>query len=123
MSLIRSLAAVLGGYLLFSLAAVALFRATGQAPHAPAPPLFMIFAAGYGMLSAGIGGCLAARLSRARPVLHGSLLALLIGIRATVSLLYSSDAATWSQWEALLLMAPMAAVGALIRSRQTSARA
>ena len=123
MSLGRSIAAVMGGYLTFSLSAVALFRATGQAPHAPAPPLFMICAACYGMIFAGVGGWLAARLCPGRPVLHGSVLALLIGVGATLAILYSGAAATWSQWEALLLMAPMAAVGALIRSRQSRARA
>jgi hypothetical protein len=123
MQAIRSIVAVVGGYLIFSLPAVVLFQATGRAPHAPATVPFMVLAAGYGMCFAGLGGWFAARVSRLRPLLHGSLVALLIATGATASLLFSGAAATWSQWEALLLMAPMAVVGVLIRSRSRGASA
>jgi hypothetical protein len=119
---IRSAAAVVAGYLLFALTAVALFQATGQAPHARASPAFMLGTACYGMFFAAAGGWLAAYLSRARPLLQGLLLAALIGAGATVSLMYSGAAATWSQWQALLLMAPMAVAGAALRARQCRAR-
>jgi hypothetical protein len=116
----RNIAAVAVGYLVFALSAVALFQLSGERPHAPASSLFMAVCAAYGMMFAGLGGWLAAAVSTRRPMLHGSLVAILIAIGAIMSLLFSASQAHWSQWEALILMAPMAVVGASVRVSMAS---
>ena len=83
---LRSLATMIVGYLIFALSAFALFHFAGRAPHAPQPAWFMVVSAIYGMLFAALG--------------------------ATVSLVTSPGAgATWSQSSAILLTAPCAWLG------------
>jgi len=113
MRALRSVLAVLGGYLIFALSAVALFQLSGRDPHAPQPLWFVIVAVAYGMLFAGLGGILAARLAPTRARLHAASVALVLGLGAAVSLIASAGTgATWSQWSALVLMAPSAYLGA-----------
>jgi nitrate/nitrite transporter NarK len=121
MTILRSTAGAVGGYLLFALTAVVLFQVSGQRPHAQASLPFMAGTAAYGMIFAAVGGWFAARVAGRRPALHGFLVALLIAVGAAFSLLFSGAGARWSQWEALLLMAPMAVVGALLSKSGTNA--
>jgi len=109
---LRSLAAVVGGYLIFAFSAFALFALSGRAPHAPQPLWFVVTATLYGIGFAGLGGFFAARVAPARPLLHAATVAVVLALGATVSLLTSpGTSATWSQWTALALMAPSAYVG------------
>jgi hypothetical protein len=119
---LRSLAAVVGGYLIFALSAVALFQLVGRDPHAPQPLWFVIASAMYGIGFAGLGGFVAARVAPARALLHAAAVAIVLALGATVSLLTSPGAdATWSQWAALALMAPSAYVGGRIATRTRGA--
>ena len=111
MTIFRGLVAVLAGYLVFALRAVLLFQLSGADPHAHQNGPFTVFAVLYGMTFAAIGGMLTARLAPSRPPVHRVLLSVLIALGATVSLIASPGAgATWSQWGALLLMAPCASL-------------
>ncbi len=110
--LFRSVAVVVGGYLIFALSAVALFQLSGRDPHAPQPLWFEAVAVIYGMGFAALGGLFAARLAPARPMVHAASVAVILALGASVSLIASPGAgATWSQWAALLAMAPSAYVG------------
>ena len=110
--ILRSIAAVVGGYLVFALSAVALFQLSGRDPHAPQPLWFEVAAVAYGMGFAALGGCFAARIAPTRTLLHAGLVAVVVALGASVSLVASPGAgATWSQWTALALMAPSAYVG------------
>ena len=116
MPLLRSIGAVLAGYLLFALTAVALFQLTGRNPHAAQPLWVVVLVTVYGMVFAAAGGLLAVRLSTRRSLNHAMILAGVVALGATVSLLTSPAAdATWSQWTALTLMAPSAYAGAWLR--------
>ena len=107
---------MLAGYLLFALTAVALFQLTGRDPHAPQPFWFIVAVTFYGMVFASLGGLLAVRLSANRSLRHAMVLAGVVALGATVSLLTSpASDATWSQWTALALMAPSAYAGAWLR--------
>ena len=117
-SLLRSIGAVLAGYLLFALTAVALFQFAGRDPHAPQPFWFMALATAWGMGFAAAGGLLAVRLSADRSVRHAAILAGVVALGAVVSLLTSPAAdAIWSQRTALALMAPSAWFGAWLRRK------
>jgi hypothetical protein len=116
---LRSLAAVVGGYLIFALPAFALFALSGRAPYAPQPLWFVVTAT---LWFAGLGGFVAARVSPARPLLHAAGVAFVLALGATVSLLTSpGTSATWSQWTALALMAPSAYVGGRLAARAEGA--
>jgi hypothetical protein len=92
MKLLRSVAGIAVGYLIFAVSAVLLFNLTGVA--------------------------LGVRIAGYAPARHGLALAALIAAGATASMLTSPDAdATWSQWSAILFMAPSAWAGARGRGR------
>jgi len=115
MALTRSIIAVLLGYVVFAGSAVLLFQVSGHRPHAAASLPFKAGTAAYGIFFAALGGWVTAWIAARRPITHGVLLACVIAAGAIVSLLFSNAAATWSQWSALLLMAPAAIGGAYWR--------
>lgn len=118
MRMLRSVSAVVGGYLIFALSAVVLFHLSGRDPHAPQPLWFVVAAVVYGMGFAALGGIFAARLALGRGLLHAGIVAVVVALGASVSLVASPGAgATWSQWTALALMAPSAYIGGRIATR------
>lgn len=119
-ALLRSSAAVVVGYLTFAAPSFALFRITGQDPHAPAAFSFMALSTLGGMVFAGIGGFVASAIAGRRPIAHALATALLLALGATASLVQTLDqrGAVWSQVAALALMAPCAIVGGWLSSRR-----
>jgi ABC-type Mn2+/Zn2+ transport system permease subunit len=118
---VRSIVAVVVGYLVFAGSAVALFQVSGQAPHAPASLPFMLGSTLYGILFAALGGYLAARLVPRRPELHGAAVAALIALGAAASLVARhGTGSVWSQVSAVLLMAPAAWGGGYLRARHAA---
>jgi hypothetical protein len=115
----RSVAAIVAGYLVFALSAAALFVLTGQDPHAAAHPSFMLTSVMVGVIFAMIGGYLAGRIVPEHPRRHAAAVGLLIAIGAFVSLaIRKPEAATWSQFAAITIMAPSAALaGSLVKRR------
>lgn len=115
---LRAVAAVVGGYLIFALSAVALFHVSGRDPHAPQPVWFVAATVAYGIAFAALAGFIAARCAPARPLRHAAGVAVLLALGATVSLVARPGAgATWSQWGALILMAPSALLGGCLAPR------
>ena len=119
-ALLRSIAAVLIGYVLFAAPSFAIFRITGRDPHAPAAFSFMALSTLGGMVFAGIGGFVASAIAGRRPIAHALATALLLAAGATASLVQTLDqrGAIWSQVAALVLMAPCAVVGGWLWSRR-----
>lgn len=116
---LRSVAAVIVGYLVFAGSAVAFFRLADQPPHAEAPPAVMVASILVGMLAAFAGGWVAAGLAGRKPQAHGVAVAGVLATGAVVSLVSTlGHGAIWSQVAALLLMAPMAALGGWARARR-----
>ncbi len=119
MRYIRSIGAVVFGYMLFAFSTLAFFKLTGLAPHSEAAIAPMASSIAVGVISALLGGYSAAWLAGRRPLAHGIAVALLLATGAAVSLFSTiGHGAIWSQAAALLLMAPSAAFGGLIRARQ-----
>jgi len=118
-SILRSVIAIVLGYAVFAVSAGLLFRLTGRDPHAPQSAGFMLFAVVYGIAFAGVGGILASRVAQGKGTVHAAFVTLLIALGATISLVASPGAgATWSQWSALVLMAPAAWGAAAISARR-----
>jgi multisubunit Na+/H+ antiporter MnhE subunit len=116
--MIRSIAAVAAGYLVFAGSAALLFQLSGQPPHAPASRAFEIGTIIWGVVFALIAGWLTARIAVRHPAMHAVVLAALIALGALLSLLLSSSgSAIWTQVAALLLMAPAALAGGALARR------
>ena len=119
MKIFRSIASVIVGYAIFVIAVLALFQLSGRDSHSAQPIWFIIGSTAYGMLFAGLGGYLSARIAPARPRLHACITSLILAAGATASLLQSPPTdATWSMWGALLLMAPACCVGGVLADRR-----
>lgn len=119
MRILRSIGAVVFGYLLFALLAFAFFQISGQAPHQKAPPTIMAGSIAVGVVAAFLGGYAAAWLAGKRPLAHAVAVSLALVLGATVSLASTlGRGAIWSQLAALLLMAPSAVLGGWARATQ-----
>jgi hypothetical protein len=118
MSLLRSIAAVVTGYLVFGLSTAVLFGIADQDPHSSASRAYMIGTILYGAVFAGIGGFLTAWMATARRMIHVAILAGIIAGGALVSILMrSADDPLWSQIAAIVIIAPAAIVGGWLRVR------
>jgi hypothetical protein len=115
----RSVIAIVVGYLIFGLSAALLFQLTGQRPHEAADPAFILSSVAFGVVFAFLGGYIAARIAPRHPRRHAAAVGLLIAVGAVASLVMSgSGSASWSQVAALMFMAPGAvAAGAVVRQK------
>jgi hypothetical protein len=113
----RMVAAILVGYLIFALSAVALFQLTGKRPHDQADPSFMVVSVICGVIFAGLGGYVAGRIARQHPRRHAAAVALVIAAGAMASLATSrAGSSSWTQVAAIMFMAPAAlAAGGLVK--------
>jgi hypothetical protein len=117
-ALLRSVLAVLLGYMVFAASAFAVFQLSGQAPHAVASVPFMLVSTTSGMIFALAGGYIAGWLAGRRPLAHGLATAALLAAGAGVSLASTlGHGAVWTQVAALTLMAPSAVLGGWLCAR------
>ena len=117
--MVRSVIAVIAGYLIFALSALLLFRLTGRNPHAPAEIWFVIVTIVYGLFFATLAGFVAALLGKGFEMEHSLAVASLIAAVGAASLLseVKSDA-IWTQLAAILIIAPCAMLGGYLRQRR-----
>ncbi len=115
MKILRSIVAVLLGYAVFAASAALLFKIAERDPHAPQSLAFILFAVLYGIGFAGLGGMVAACIAPRKASLHAAFVTSIIALGAAISLVAKpGDGSTWSQWAALVLIAPSTWVAAAI---------
>jgi uncharacterized membrane protein len=115
-NLLRSIAGVLVGFLLFALGLPLVFRLLGT-ESATSHGGFMALAVVLGIGLSLLGGFLAAWIAHYRARLHAGVVAGLIAITAIFSLLLQADwIPGWSQIAALFLMTPAAQIGGRLRA-------
>jgi len=120
---LRSFAGVLVGYAIFAVSGVLLFQLSGQDPHGEATLPFAIGAIVYGIVFATLGGYVSGLIAGRAPFVHGMIVAGILALGATVSLIKTvGHGHIWSQVAALLTMAPAAALGGYLRSRSMAMR-
>jgi hypothetical protein len=118
--MLRLLAGIVLGYLLFAFTAVVVFAVPGRDPHAAADPAFMVATIGAGLIAACVGGYVGAIVARGRERTAGLVIGVVIAAAAAASLVAQpGSGAQWSQLAAFF-MAPVALLGALIRSRRVA---
>ena len=120
----KSLLAVLVGYLVFGIPTVLLFTVAGIDPR-QAPELgFRIWSTVYGVFFAFAGGYVAARIAGKREIAHAGVVACILAILATVSLIAQpGHGSLWSQIAALGFMTPSVILGGVLRARQVRIKA
>jgi hypothetical protein len=112
----RSVIAVIAGYLVFGISAGLLFGTSGRDPKVWPGFGFAVFATLYGMAFAFAAGCIAARLARRNPAHHAAAEAAIIALVAAMSMLLQAQGASiWSEVAVLLFMAPAAAASGFSR--------
>ena len=118
----RSVVAVLGGFLVFSLSAMALIVVSGRPPERwPGAP-FAAFAITYGGVFAAIAGYVSARLAPHRPLAHAAAFAiLLLGMSYFSYSIQQAGASPWSLVSTVFVSCPAAILGGYLRHRAQSA--
>jgi hypothetical protein len=114
----RSVIAIVAGYLVFGASSAMLFGVSGQDPHLLPTPGFLLCSVVYGTAFAAAGGYLAARLAPRRPLLHAGVVAALLGVGALAAIVLERSAGSiWSQLLVLFVMTPAALGGGYLRVR------
>ena len=126
--MVRSILAVLVGYLTFGVSAFLLFQLSGQDPQVVPELRFFVFSILYGIGFAMLAGYLAASIARSVEVRHAAAVAAILGLLSSLSIILKLTApqpewsagigAIWSDLSVLLLMAPAAVVGGYLRQRR-----
>jgi hypothetical protein len=119
----KSILAVLAGYLVFGVSTILLFAVTGVDPQQEPGLGFRIWSTVYGVFFALTGGYVAARIAGRKEVAHAIAVACILALLATVSLIAQpSHGSLWSQIAALGFMAPAAILGGMVRGRQVKTK-
>ena len=83
----RGVLGVVSGYVIFAGSAVLYFRLANVDPHSPAVVSFEMLTLAYGLAFALLGGFVAGKVARRTDLMSGILLALVIALGATVSII------------------------------------
>jgi CBS-domain-containing membrane protein len=115
----KSVLAVLVGYLIFGASSVLLFLVAGIDPKQSPELGFRIWSTLYGISFALLGGYTAARIAGHKELWHASAVAIILALLAAISLIAQpSGSSIWSQIAALGFMVPAVILGGIVRSRQ-----
>jgi hypothetical protein len=115
----RIFVAVVAGYLIFAVSAVLLFHLTNVDPHSPAAFGVKALTVAYGLAFASLGGFVAGRIGRRADLVCGIVLALVIALGATISMIARPGAgALWTQTAALILFSPASLLSDWARRRR-----
>ena len=115
--MIRNVLAVIAGYLIFALTAVALFSLSGVDPHADASVAMVVFVVVYGAVFAVTGGYAAHLIASSRTLTVNYVLSFMIAGFAVFSLLASSGS-HYTQVAAIFVFAPLSLVGGYLHAKR-----
>ncbi|MBE9461427.1 hypothetical protein ACFP1I_01505 [Dyadobacter subterraneus] len=110
--MIRKFISVVVGYAIFVVSSLALFRFSGQRPHADAPILFMIFTAIYGVIFSFLAGLVTQFIAGVKDLKLNYILAFILAGFAAFSM-FKSEGNHWTQILAILIFAPVTVLGGL----------
>ncbi|MCX6145261.1 MAG: hypothetical protein NTZ35_18815 [Ignavibacteriales bacterium] len=120
----KSVLAVLVGYLVFGVPTILFFTVAGIDPRQEPELGFRIWSTVYGVFFAFAGGYVAARIAGKREVTHASAMACILAFLATASFIVQpGHGSLWSQIAALGFMTPAVILGGVLRARQVRIRA
>jgi peptidoglycan/LPS O-acetylase OafA/YrhL len=115
--MVRKIFSVITGYAIFVITALALFKLSGQKPHADPTATFAIVTAVYGTLCSFIAGLVTQMISRAKNLNTNYILAFIIAAFATFSF-FKSEGNHWTQVLAILIFAPVSILGGVFYKKR-----
>jgi len=110
--MLRKVIAVIVAYAIFVISALALFKVSGNAPHAKPTTGFAILTAVYGAFFSFIAGIVAKLIAKTSDLKINYILALIIAGFATFSML-KTEGNHWTQLLAIFIFAPASILGGL----------
>ena len=111
--MIRKILGVIVGYAIFVATSLALFKLSGQDPHAQATTNFQILTAVYGAVFSFLSGLVLQLIDKTKNLNLNYILAFIIAGFAIFSLL-KSDGSHWTQLLAIIIFAPVSILGGLV---------
>lgn len=119
----KSVLAVLAGYLVFGISAIILFQIADVDPRQEPAIGFRLWSTVYGVFFALLSGYVAARLAGKKEIAHASAVACILAVIATISLVAQpGHGSLWSQIAALGFMTPAAILGGVVRAQQVKSK-
>ncbi|MCF0054859.1 hypothetical protein [Dyadobacter sp. CY356] len=115
----RKIISIIAGYAVFVISSLALFRLSGQKPHADATLSFMILTAVYGVVFSFLAGLVTQLVSGAKDIKLSYILAFVLAGFAAFSM-FKSEGSHWTQILAILIFAPVTILGGLFFIRKYS---
>jgi hypothetical protein len=116
--MLRTIAGVIVGYLIFAVPSYLLFRVAHVDPHAPASPVFEVIAVVLGMVFALLAGYVGTAIARRSTMWVALIIAAILAAGAISSMV--ATGVNWSPLWALICMAPAAIAGGWFRLQQHS---
>ena len=114
--MLRTIAGIIVGYLIFAVPSYLLFRLTHVDPHAPSTLTFEVIAVAYGIILALLAGYLGTMIGGKRAMWVAFIIAAILAAGAISSMI--STGVNWSPVAALVCMVPAAVAGGGLRLKQ-----
>ena len=115
--MIRNILSVLAGYLIFVITSLALFKLSGQDPHADPTTTFVILTIIYGAAFSFLSGLITQLISKTKNITLNYVLCFIIAGFATFSL-FKTTGNHWTQLLAIFIFAPISILGGLFYNKQ-----
>ncbi|RDC55507.1 hypothetical protein DU508_14565 [Pedobacter chinensis] len=115
--MIRKILGLIAGYFVFVITSLALFKASGNNPHADPTNIFVIFTAIYGILFSIVSGFVTQLIAKTKSLNINYILALIIAGFAAFSL-FKSTGNHWTQILAIFIFAPVSILGGLFHIKK-----
>ena len=119
MTIVRNIAAVVVGYLIFAVSALLLFKLGGIDPHAEAGTATTLLVVLFGAIFSFVAGCVAKVISASRTLIVNVVLAALMFAFAAFSSLRSTGD-HYTQFAAMFIFAPVSILGGLVSKKALS---
>ena len=110
--MIRNILSVLAGYIIFVITSLALFKLSGQDPHADPTTIFVILTIIYGAAFSSVSGFITQLIAKTKNITLNYVLCFIMAGFATFSL-FKTTGNHWTQLLAIFLFAPISILGGL----------
>lgn len=110
--MIRKILSIIGGYAIFVVSSLALFKLSGQNPHSDPTAAFVISTAIYGAFFAFVSGLVTQYIAKTNTLKINYILAMLIAGFAAFSI-FKSEGNHWTQLLAIFIFSPFSILGGL----------
>jgi len=116
--MLKSIGAVLAGYLIFAVPAALLFVLSGRDPHAVPTLSFAVGSVVYGMAFAFSGGWSAGTIAHRNELGHAiGVASVILSLAVLSTLLQRGHGSVWTQLSTVIFMVPSAVLGGFVRKR------